>query len=138
LNSDNEYGQDYFTLKRIYVEEQGPKSIHMHWRRFAVKDIPTADPKAFDTWLLERYREKDVLLDFLKLHGRFPTVDESPIYADGNSPVIKEVTKTNMVSSHVGPYHAWEIAQIFASLLTLPIFWYVGKWLWWFVSLFRG
>jgi lysocardiolipin and lysophospholipid acyltransferase len=122
------------------MEEQGPKAIHMHWRRFAVKDIPTADQKAFDAWLLERYREKDVLLDFLKLHGRFPTVDESPIYTEGKPTVLKEVTKANMVSSKAGPYHVLEILQIFFSLLTLPIFWYLGKWLFWFLGLllFRG
>ena len=44
----------------------------MHWRRFAIKDIPLVTKAAFDKWLLERWYEKDRLLDHYYLTGRFP------------------------------------------------------------------
>lgn len=44
----------------------------MYWRRFAVADIPMEDHKVFDDWLLERWREKDVLLEKFMQDGRFP------------------------------------------------------------------
>jgi hypothetical protein len=67
-----QYGQDYFTMQRIYLDCRGPRAIHMHWRRFAVADIPLADPAAFDAWLVERWREKDALLAHFAKHACVP------------------------------------------------------------------
>ncbi|KAF2273862.1 acyltransferase-domain-containing protein [Westerdykella ornata] len=69
-----EYGQDIFTIKSSYLEGRPPKSIHIHWRRFATKDIPT-DEKAFSDWLLKRWREKDDLMEYFHQHNRFPADD---------------------------------------------------------------
>jgi len=67
-----EFGQDYFTLYATYFEGRPPKSVNMHWRRFAIKDIPVTDSAAFEIWLRERWFEKDNLLNFYIEHGRFP------------------------------------------------------------------
>lgn len=48
----------------------------MHWRRFAVKDIPIADPAEFEIWLRERWTEKDRLLEYYMESGCFPEDDE--------------------------------------------------------------
>ena len=47
----------------------------MHWRRFAVKDIPVQDHEAFGEWVTERWREKDELLETFYNTGRFPGDD---------------------------------------------------------------
>ena len=44
----------------------------MFWRRFAVSSIPFTDPKAFETWVLDRWKEKDALLEQFYDTGRFP------------------------------------------------------------------
>jgi lysocardiolipin and lysophospholipid acyltransferase len=52
--------------------------VHMHWRRFAVADIPLGSPQAFEAWLLARWREKDALLDAFQATGHFPSaLDDS-------------------------------------------------------------
>ncbi|KAK9473224.1 acyltransferase-domain-containing protein [Dipodascopsis tothii] len=65
------FGQDYFTLPSIYFQGRPPKSVHMHWRRFAVADIPLDDEAAFDKWLRERWLEKDALLTAYYANGHF-------------------------------------------------------------------
>jgi len=72
-----EFGQDYFTLYATYFEGRPPKSVNMHWRRFAIKDIPVTDSAAFEIWLRERWIEKDQLLDFYAEHGRFPEDEDA-------------------------------------------------------------
>ncbi|KAF2109747.1 acyltransferase-domain-containing protein [Lophiotrema nucula] len=67
-----EYGQDIYTLKSLYVEGFKAPNVNIHWRRFAVKDIPLIDPAAFDQWLYERWAEKDKLLEYAEHHGHFP------------------------------------------------------------------
>lgn len=51
----------------------------MHWRRYAVRDIPFHDAEAFDKWLNQRWAEKDRLLEHFQQHGRFADdVDDTP------------------------------------------------------------
>ena len=49
----------------------------MYWRRYAIKEIPTADPKKFDLWLHQRWIEKDELLEYYAANGAFPE-DQEP------------------------------------------------------------
>jgi lysocardiolipin and lysophospholipid acyltransferase len=48
-----------------------PKVAHMHVRRFSMSGLPEADD-AVAGWLLDRYREKDELLQGFYRDGRFP------------------------------------------------------------------
>ncbi|KAI5820489.1 acyltransferase-domain-containing protein [Pyronema omphalodes] len=70
-----EFGQDYFTLYSTFFQGRPPKSVNMHWRRFAVKDIPIEDPAEFEVWLRQRWIEKDELLDYYTDNGCFPEDD---------------------------------------------------------------
>ena len=67
-----EYGQDIFGLWSIYFQGRAPKSVNMYWRRFRVADIPIDDAKAFEKWLLARWKEKDALIEGFMQRGRFP------------------------------------------------------------------
>lgn len=71
-HSSGQYGQDIFTLRRTYIEGQ-PPPIHMHWRRFAVSSIPLTSLEDFDTWLQERWAEKEKLLAEHAKTGSFPS-----------------------------------------------------------------
>ncbi|KAG6897332.1 hypothetical protein C0992_002390 [Termitomyces sp. T32_za158] len=78
------YGQDYYTLRSIFMDGVPPPVIHIHLKMFNVAtDIPIGDvtsdtcisyelshqdgnvfeeKKAFDVWLRELWQEKDVLI----------------------------------------------------------------------------
>ncbi len=47
------------------------KTAHLHVRRYPIAELPEADDEAA-TWLIERYLEKDRLLDDFYTHGAFP------------------------------------------------------------------
>lgn len=47
----------------------------MHWRRFHIDSIPINNPKAFDVWLRNRWREKDYMLEYFTRNSRFPADD---------------------------------------------------------------
>ena len=81
----------------------------MHWRRFAIKDIPTHDEKVFADWLLARWREKDDLIEYYLEHDRFPA-DE------GTSPAVnggKPIKGAGHIETEVRPSSPFEVLQIF-------------------------
>jgi 1-acyl-sn-glycerol-3-phosphate acyltransferase len=47
------------------------RTIHLHVRRFPVDELPRLDAD-LRAWLLERFREKDALLEYFYTHGKFP------------------------------------------------------------------
>jgi lysocardiolipin and lysophospholipid acyltransferase len=80
----------------------------MYWRRFAVSEIPIQDKEAFEAWVLERWREKDELLETFYDTGRFPS-DEG---ADKQGGYIETDVRLS----------SWlEIGQIFVVLLALAM-----------------
>jgi lysocardiolipin and lysophospholipid acyltransferase len=85
--SVGQYGQDLFTLRGTYFQGRPPKSVNMHWRRFAIADIPTHDDKIFSDWLLARWREKDDLLQYFVEHQRFPADEGLTPNVNGGAPL---------------------------------------------------
>lgn len=81
--SRGEFGQDYFTLYSTFFQGRPPKSVNMHWRRFAMKDIPIEDPAEFEAWLRQRWIEKDELLDYYTDNGCFPEDDSAKEESNG-------------------------------------------------------
>jgi len=47
-----------------------PYSVHVHVRRFEMSSLPKTEEE-INTWLYDRYAEKDKLLDYFKKHGEF-------------------------------------------------------------------
>lgn len=70
-----QFGQDIFTLRSSFFEGRPPKSVNMHWRCFHINSIPINNPKAFDVWLRNRWREKDYMLEYFTRNSRFPADD---------------------------------------------------------------
>jgi 1-acyl-sn-glycerol-3-phosphate acyltransferase len=48
------------------------RTIHVHVRRFPIEEVPRLEEE-LRAWLLERFREKDELLEYYYTLGRFPT-----------------------------------------------------------------
>jgi lysocardiolipin and lysophospholipid acyltransferase len=111
------YGQDIFGLRSVYFQGRPPKSVNMHWRRFAVKDIPIDDHDAMSEWVLARWREKDELLARFKETGKFPASVEAVDIAGGP----KDSFKTAYISTEVKPKSPFEILQIFVPVLTAAL-----------------
>ena len=99
---EGQYGQDIFTLRSTYFERHPQAPIHMHWRRFQVSSIPLETLDDFHAWLIERWNEKEVLLEEHARTGRFPSSVD---------PVATEVK--------LGRW--WEILQLGAVLAPLLV-----------------
>lgn len=111
------YPDKYFTLRSTYGQGRPPKSVNMYWRRWAMADIPLDDPKAFEQWLLERWREKDALLDQFFETGRFPTSLDSSIETHDIPAKQKDEASRGYVETEIQLSRWIEIAEIFAVLL---------------------
>lgn len=105
-----EYGQDIFSLRSVYFQGRPPKSVNMHWRRFAVKDIPIDDKDAMHEWTLARWKEKDELLDKFLETGKFPASVEAVSIENGPD----DEFKTPYINTEVKPRSPIEFLQIFA------------------------
>ncbi|KAF7193650.1 putative acyltransferase [Pseudocercospora fuligena] len=69
------YGQDIFTLKSSLFEGRPPKSVNMFFRRFKISEIPYQDDEQFQSWLVNRWREKDYMLEYFYKFGSFSAED---------------------------------------------------------------
>lgn len=87
------YGEDFFTLRNMYLRGLCPKRVQMHWRRFHIADIPYQDKDTFEAWLLERWREKDAMLEKYEATGSFTNdevvLPEVPMKLESNLQVFQ-------------------------------------------------
>ncbi|KAI9679086.1 MAG: hypothetical protein M1829_001756 [Trizodia sp. TS-e1964] len=120
-----EYGQDIFTLRSTYFQGRPPKSVNMYWRRFAISSIPLDDIKAFEQWLLARWREKDELLEMYVQNGRFPAddgIDASSGDGDGMGRI--EVNSVKRGAGYIETEvkaNWWEVSRIFVVLASFAL-----------------
>lgn len=114
------FAQDIFTLKAGYLEGRPPKSVSMYWRRFAIKNIPIDNEKAFELWLLARWREKDLLIENYLIHGQFP--GDTGVSKKPSGEIVRGAGhhKVEIRSSHW-----YEFLQIFAPMGILAMVLYV-------------
>ncbi|OQO03699.1 hypothetical protein B0A48_10364 [Cryoendolithus antarcticus] len=126
-----QYGQDIFTLRSVYFQGRPPKSVNMHWRRFAIKDMPIDDSKAMYEWIVARWREKDDLLEAFRQTGKFPAHAEA-VNIEGGP---KDEFKTAYISTEVAPRSPLEFLQMFAPVSTAALVLRIG---WQVVSKFAG
>jgi lysocardiolipin and lysophospholipid acyltransferase len=83
----------------------------MHWRRFAIKDIPK-DSTEFEAWVLARWREKDDMVEYYMQNGRFP--------ADGGE----------YIETGLKPEHPLEFLQIFVPSAMIGVLIHLTRTLW--------
>lgn len=114
-NRKGSFPDQYFTLRSTYLQGRPPKSVNMHWRRFAVSEIPLDDQKEFEAWLVARWAEKDQLLEEYHETGKFPTDLEDSI-SGGESADQKAVASAGYAEADVRLVHWTEVGQIFGVL----------------------
>lgn len=115
-----QYAQDIFTLKAGYMEGRPPKSVNMHFRRFAVKDIPIHDDRAFELWLRARWREKDVMIEQYYRTGKLPADFGGTKYKSG-----KILRGCGHMEVPIRASHWYEFLQIFAPMGILAMILYI-------------
>jgi lysocardiolipin and lysophospholipid acyltransferase len=104
----------------------------MYWRRFLVRDIPT-EPTAFESWVLERWREKDALLEYFHQHNRFPADDDSIVeyrLVPNGAGVTKPVPVTSYVETMLRPGSRVEFLQMFVPILAVGLILHLVRRLW--------
>ncbi|KAJ9662845.1 hypothetical protein H2201_005926 [Coniosporium apollinis] len=112
---EGQFGQDIFTLRSSFFEGRPPKSVNMHWRRFKIADIPLENPKAFEVWLRNRWREKDYMLEFYARTGRFPAEEFWKV----QGPRRKEPGKAKYIETEVKSGSWEEFLSLFAPITAL-------------------
>jgi len=105
------YGQDIFTLRSVYFQGRPPKSVNLHWRRYRIADLPVDDHDLMYEWTMQRWREKDDLMEAFNKTGKFPA-DVEAVHIDG-APQEKE-WKTPYINTEVKPRMPFEFLQMFA------------------------
>lgn len=124
LCSSGQYGQDIFTLRSSFFQGRPPKSVNMYWRRFPVSSIPLDDSKSFDTWLRERWIEKDALMEQYMQTGRFPALEEgdsSGSQQENSQHESIQSSSSGYIETEVKTVHWWESAQVLVCLIVLVL-----------------
>jgi Acyltransferase C-terminus len=99
----------------------------MYWRRFAVSSIPLDDPKAFEAWLMDRWREKDALLELFYETGLFPAAPAETKSESESESESKEqhddglASFTGYIETSVRLARWSEVGQIFVVLATVGL-----------------
>lgn len=107
-----DYGEDIYTLKAMFLMGNGPRKISSYIRSFAVKDIPLGDDdsivdidqldpnimKEFEQWLFKVWYEKDQLMAKFFETGAF--VDDDDLSAQK----IVADFKTRSVWENLSPF----------------------------------
>ncbi|ROV86906.1 hypothetical protein VSDG_10103 [Cytospora chrysosperma] len=110
------FGEEYFTLSSTYLEGRAPKSVNFYWRRFRIDDMPLEDHTSFETWLRERWYEKDALMETYVSTGRFPRLPTEPGKAETDVP--------DFIETEVRTKYWWEFLKIF---VVMGIFGLIGN-----------
>ena len=127
MNRRDAYGQDLFTIPSSYLQGRPPKSVNMYWRRFPVSSIPISDTKAFEAWILQRWQEKEDLLEGYLQTGRFPA-DKGIGYSHPAVPKVDEKKSqgetpqgAGFIETQVRLRKWYEIADIFIVLASIAM-----------------
>jgi 1-acyl-sn-glycerol-3-phosphate acyltransferase len=113
------YGQDIFGLRSVYFQGRPPKSVNMHWRRFAIKDIPYDDHDKMYEWVLQRWREKDELIETFMKTGKF-SADAEGVEIEGGK------QESRYINTEVKPRSPFEFLAMFGPVVTAALIGRVG------------
>lgn len=119
----SQYAQDIYTLNGMYFQGKRPASVDFYWRRFRMEDIPYADHERFADWLLERWREKDALIETYLVTGRFPA--DTPVVEkqlpNGLTAAVKARGEGEYIETEVKPKNPFEFLQMFLPWVALAL-----------------
>ncbi|KAF2720502.1 acyltransferase-domain-containing protein [Polychaeton citri CBS 116435] len=116
-----DYGQDVFTLRSVYFQGRPPKSVNMHWRRYHISTLPIDDREAMEKWTMERWREKDELMEVFMRTGRFPANEEAVQIEGARGFVDGKKALKNCIETEVRPRHRRESLQIYVPVVAAAL-----------------
>ncbi len=70
--------EEFYTLKRLFMDGVGPEQIHINVSYVKIKDIPLDSKEIFTYWLAERFNRKDELLEEFYQQERFKGPSSQP------------------------------------------------------------
>lgn len=73
----NDIPEQVYTIQSVFFFNFFPKQVHVYVRRFKVNSIPIENETEFNNWNLERWKEKDELMDHFYKKGKFPNNSSS-------------------------------------------------------------
>ncbi|KAF2095096.1 acyltransferase-domain-containing protein [Rhizodiscina lignyota] len=120
----SEYAQDIYTLYGLYFQGRRPKSVNLHWRRFLISEVPFNDTEKFNAWILERWREKDEMIEQYLNTGRFPADNyEDEPKMNGHAPGKETTSKKQgrFIETEVKPVNRIEFLQMFVPWLAVAL-----------------
>ncbi|KAK4055733.1 hypothetical protein OIV83_000279 [Microbotryomycetes sp. JL201] len=138
------YAQDYFTLKTIFGLRTPPPRVHLHLRRYDVRDVPIGQVRpdrtavqlerdvteqertAFQQWTLDKWREKDKFMQSFYETGSFQKVSKEEA-ASG----VAKVSDHGAVATRVVRVRmrGKDVARIVSTVLGLAIWVRAIRWL---------
>jgi hypothetical protein len=86
----------------------------MHWRRFPMSSIPIDDEKKMAAWTLDRWREKDELLERFGREGKFPADKTAVNIEDGPQ---EDAFKTAYINTEVRTRSPVELGTVFVPVM---------------------
>ncbi|CAO3587450.1 unnamed protein product [Absidia cylindrospora] len=132
-----DYPEDIYTIPNIFFFNKQPKKLHVHIRRFHIKDIPYNNETEFSNWMYQRWYEKDDLLAYFYREGHFPenhqhAIQDLDIAATKATPSEKTINP-NTFTVPIEQSDVWKMAIPASFLLPyLPLLfatWTLGKYL---------
>lgn len=129
----DQYGEDEFTLKQIYLRGNGPKKVSYYIKAWKIKDIPLgaetvdiddvspADFAKFEEWLFKIWYEKDTLMANFYQYGSF--VD--PMSSSTNT--IEKARSTTVVADFK-IRSVWELFPVYLPLVLVALLLLVALW----------
>lgn len=105
----------------------------MYWRRFATSSIPIDDSQQFEQWLMQRWREKDALLEQYIENGRFPADDDQETAGEhtiNGKSESKTLKGAGFIETQVQLAYWYEIGQIFVVLAAFGLLFNVMAKMW--------
>ena len=117
MRSRGGYSEEQYGISSTYFQGQPPKSVNFYWRRFRVDDIPLDDAEEFDSWLRERWYEKDGFIEEYHDTGRFRPLP-STVEGDAKADVAEGYVETDVRTKTVG-----EFTRIYVVLGSAYLIW---------------
>lgn len=65
VSTTGEPAETFYSLVKTFIRSEGAPVVKFHIREFAINEIPYQDEHAFETWLCQRYLEKDEIYEKL-------------------------------------------------------------------------
>jgi len=119
MEPEGYFAHDLYNMTSVFYLGRPPKSVNIHWRRFKIADIPVEDVDGMQKWILDRWMEKDELLDVFSKTKKFP-YDPSAFAVDEVDNQSSDKGR-GFIESKIRMRSTMELAQVYIPILTVVL-----------------